>query len=417
MQAVKHMAIYLGSSLLAKAIPFLLLPVLTTYLSTASYGAWSIFQVLLAFMVPMVGMNLHNNITRHFFTKAKPQIAAMLANMTWIVLANAAAAEVLIFGFRRSLEGWLCIPAEWLLLLPVIAAMSALKNDYLTLLRNAKRAWRFGALEVASTAVTFAAAVMLIVWFGRDWEGMAGALTFSALLFGPYALLMTVRSGFFARNWDRETIRALFVVSLPFVPHALGGVVINMSDRLFIDQMLGKEAVGIYSVGAVFGMSVSVVMAAFNKTWSPWMHEQLAHIDDRKKRKIVRLTYLLAGAIFVLPAAVWALAVLVMPYVIDKTFFGAREYIAWIAYGYAVQSLYFLVFPYLIHTGKTAYLTKITVTAALINLLANYLLIRQNGAVGAAQATVIAYAVMSLGIWYHATRVYTMPWKGKSCAN
>jgi O-antigen/teichoic acid export membrane protein len=413
MSMIKHAAIYLGSSIVGKAIPFALLPILTAYLTPEEFGVWSVYQVLMAFMVPLVGLNLQNNITRNFFSVSKERLASIMSNIIIIVIFNTLTLLIILFLMRVHIEKWLDIKSSWLMLLPIIALFTMFKQLYLTLLRNQKEPFRYGAFEIAFTIIMFVIATSLIIGAGFKWQGMVIAATASAIMFGTIGFFFLYTSGYIAKGLNGKTIRQLVIISLPFFPHGVGGIVINMSDRLFIDQMVGKEAVGVYSVGFMFGMIVSIVMGAFNKAWSPWVHEQLANIGDDEKKRLVRVTYLILLLIPLLPIFVWILSLVLMPIMIDARYFEAGQYIVWIAFGYAVQSLYFLVFPYLVHTGKTIYLAKVTFLAALVNLIGNYFLIKCNGTIGAAQATVIAYSIMSIGIWYHASRVYKMPWFGQ----
>src|SRR5690554_888477 len=85
----KGFAIYLGSSVINKAIPFLLLPILTKYLTPEEYGILAIYQVMISFVMPLIGMNMQNNITRNFFSKSKEFVAQIIFNML-VVLTIAA---------------------------------------------------------------------------------------------------------------------------------------------------------------------------------------------------------------------------------------------------------------------------------------------------------------------------------------
>ena len=67
MQIVKNSVIYLGSSILSKSIPFLLLPILTKYLSPAEYGNLSIFLIFISIYGAFVGMALHTNIAKNYY--------------------------------------------------------------------------------------------------------------------------------------------------------------------------------------------------------------------------------------------------------------------------------------------------------------------------------------------------------------
>ena len=64
---IKSFAIYTVAGALNKMIPLLVLPVLTKYLAPVEFGIWSIYQVLLTFVTPVVGMNSQANITRKIF--------------------------------------------------------------------------------------------------------------------------------------------------------------------------------------------------------------------------------------------------------------------------------------------------------------------------------------------------------------
>src|SRR5690606_18660157 len=91
----KGFAIYLGSSVINKAIPFLLLPILTKYLTPEEYGVLAIYQVMISFVMPLIGMNMQNNITRNFFSRSKEFVAQIIFNML-VVLTIASIAITFI---------------------------------------------------------------------------------------------------------------------------------------------------------------------------------------------------------------------------------------------------------------------------------------------------------------------------------
>ena len=71
---LKGFGAYFASSILNRSIPLLLLPVLTGYLAPEDYGLLSVFQALMAFLVPVIGMNLHANITRVYFREDRKSV-------------------------------------------------------------------------------------------------------------------------------------------------------------------------------------------------------------------------------------------------------------------------------------------------------------------------------------------------------
>lgn len=404
-------SVYLGSSLVNKALPFFLLPVMTRYLSPAEYGTVTIYQTLISFTVPFVGMSIHQNVTRNFFRVEQEELARIVSNVVFILASSATlftlALSVYLL-FRSKLFG---IPSGWLYSLPLIAFMNMINQSNLAILLNKRQATLFGAFEITKTLVNLSVSILLVAVIHLGWQGRAAGVATESIVFGIVGLIHIYRTGYFQRGVSRRRIKELLAISLPLIPHGVGGVAMSMMDRLFLNQMMGKEAVGIYSVGYAFGSLTLLVTEAFNRVWSPWMYGQLANMTDNKRRRIVRLTYLYKVGVVALALVVTAASYVILPIMAAAQFHSAISVVIWVALGYSVRGIYTMFFPYLLHAGKTRYFAFVTLGAGLVNALANYLLIPINGIEGSAQATLISWLVMYLAVWWYASRIYPMPWR------
>ena len=406
----KGFAIYLASSVINKAIPFLLLPILTRYLSTEEYGILAIYQVMISFGMPIVGMHMQNNITRNFFSKSKDFIAKMVFNLFVVLTVSSTIFIFTISAYLLAGGTQFSIPQQWLYVLPLIAFMNMVNSFNLTILRNRKRAVEYGAFEISRTIIDLSITIILIVVYAFSWEGRATGILVGSMLIGIISIYRIWQSGYLLIEIDTSQIKEILKISLPLIPHALGMVIITLSDRIFIDQMVSTSAVGIYTVGYQFGMIMTLFVLAFNKTWSPWMYELLAEEKEENKVTIVKATYLISCAFIVLAIIVTGISYYLLPFMTADEYHGGFIYVIWIAMGYAFNGMYTLVFPYGVHVGRTSYLGITTFSAAIINLVANYYLISMNGALGAAQATLISYGLMFLIVWWYSNRIYKMPW-------
>jgi len=406
----KGFAIYLGTSVINKAIPFLLLPILTHYLSTEEYGILAIYQVMISFGMPIVGMNMQNNITRNFFSKTKEYVAGMVFNLFIVLVVSSAIFLILISAYLMAGGDQFSIPQRWLYVLPVIAFMNMVNSFNLVILRNRKRAAEYGSFEISRTVIDLSLTILLIVVYAYGWEGRASGIMIATIIIGVISFIRIWKSGYLKIEFDSSKIKEILIISIPLIPHALGMAIITLSDRLFIDQMVSTSAVGIYTVGYQFGMIMTLVVIAFNKTWSPWMYELLAKGNDEYKRTIVKATYLMSVAFIILAFIVTGISYYLLPFMVAEEYHGGFIFVIWIAMGYAFNGMYTLVFPYGVHVGKTSYLGITTFFAAMINLVANYYLIRLNGPLGAAQATLISYAVMFFIVWWYSNKLFPMPW-------
>ena len=88
MKFLKDSLIYLSSSTLSKAAPYLLLPFLTTYLEPVEFGMLSIFLVTTTLYVALIGMSMQANITKNFFSKSKFYLSLIIGNIFFILLAT-----------------------------------------------------------------------------------------------------------------------------------------------------------------------------------------------------------------------------------------------------------------------------------------------------------------------------------------
>lgn len=410
MSVVKHSVIYLGSSTINKAIPFLLLPILTKYLSPSEYGILAIFQLMITFYTAFIGMNSHMNVSKDFFKYSQSHMAKLIGNILFIVSLSSVTFLAITLVITIFFNEIFSIPSHWLQVMPLLSFMLMVNTINLTILRNEGKAYLFGIFEIANTALNMGVTIVLLVIFHYGWYSQAIGISLSYFVFFVIGIAFMRKRGYLSFELDIGEMKSILKISLPLIPHVLSGIVITMSDRLFIEQMVSLEMVGIYSVGYMFGMVVILFTDAFIKAWNPWFFKQLSTPTDAKKRKIVQYSYIYTIGIFILAIFISLAAELIMPYFVDEKFYKAKEFILWIALGYAVHGVYKIFFPYLVHISKTSFLAVSTVLAALINLLLNYVLINQYGAIGAAYATIIAFIVSAGLVFWYQNKHYYMPW-------
>jgi O-antigen/teichoic acid export membrane protein len=410
MQIVKNSIIYLGSSILNKMIPFLLLPVMTKYLTPKEYGILSIYLIIISVYNAFIGMNMHTNVSKNYFKISKEQLSLYIGNIFYILSITFVFYSLVNFVVSIYFDTVFSIPSQWLLIIPFISVMMMVNEINTTILRNEQRAYMFGVFEVSNTISKMGFTVLFLLVFSMSWYSQVIGTLIGALLFSIVGIVYMRKRNYISMKFDKEKIKSILNISIPLIPHVLGGVVIAMSDRLFIEKMVSIEAVGIYSVGYMFGMIVMLFTDAFIKAWSPWFYRSLMEPTDSKKERIVKYTYIYIVGIFTLAIFISIIGEFILPYFVDEKFFGASEFILWISIGYAIQGVYKIFFPYLVHISRTSFLAVSTVMAAFFNLLFNYLFIKQFGTIGAAYATALSFAVSALLVFWYQQKHYNMPW-------
>jgi len=404
MTLVKNSFVYLGTELINKAIPFLLLPLLTKYLTPIEYGVYGMYQVLISFLIPFVSMSLDINITRKFFKVNKEEMSKILNSILLILNINVVFALLIIFFISLFYSNLFGIPSNILLLMPLIIFVQAINSFNLTILRNNEKALIYGLFQIAITAINFLFAVILLIYFKLSWMSLVYGILiahFFVSIFSFFSLKKQYKIGF-----NFYSFKDIYKVSLPLIFHLLGGSIIFLSDRLFIQQMEGLKEVGLYSVGNQFGMITMIVINAIIMAVNPWMFKKLANNDKDLIKKSLYLMFLF----LMLGLIIWKVSLFVFPYVVDKSYLKATDVILWITLGFVARGFYQIFYNVIVHEGKTNIFMYITFSAGAINLLLNYYLIKINGMVGAAQATFIVFVIMFIIAFYYANKISSIKW-------
>ncbi|MFG6106700.1 oligosaccharide flippase family protein [Leptothoe sp. EHU-05/26/07-4] len=412
---VSSYSIYLGSNILSSAIPFIFLPILTRYLSPADYGLVITFKILLTIFSILIGVNTHGALTRTYFKLKGLDFQKYLYNLLIICFSS-----FLLFLFITPISFKfnplsIDMPQKWILFLILFSLFEAFSKLLLSLWRAQEKSFSFGLFNILKALLNVALSALLIIHLKMNWQGRILGIIITGSIFGLIALYKLWRNHisndiFQIKSIDINHIRNALFFGLPLIPHALSGWMINYIDRFFIASMIGMSEVGIYSVAYQIGNIIGILALSFNQAWSPFLFKQLSKNNNQVKLNIVRFTYAYFLIICILAISLSLFFSVIAPFVVGKAFQCATQYVIWVALGYAANGMYFMIVNYIFYAEKNYYLTLITLFSALVNIILNYVLIIYNGAIGAAQATTITYAITFLLSWHVAKQVYAMPW-------
>lgn len=392
------------------AVPLFLLPWLTRVLSPTEYGLVAMFTILTQLVSALTGLSVQGAVGIRYFQRDEidfPRYVAsclvVLAGSTLVVLALAAATMPLIERLTQLSSGWIILAI-------VVSSAQFVIQVQLSIWQASRQPMKFAALRLGQVGVDVLASLSLVIALGYAWEGrplgVAMGFAFAAVL-AAYRL--------FAAGWlrfpaDRKQMTDALRFGLPLVPHALGGMLIALSDRLVITNLLGLAEAGIYTVAVQIGLAVLLVADGVNRTVSPWIFEQLKLQDDDANIRIVRLVYgylllMLAGG-----AIAGSIAAYLMPLLAGDEFGAAAQLIPYIAFGQAIGGMYLMVSNFVFYAGATGRLAMITLSAGLANIALSYLLISRFGLAGAPIAFVFAQTILFLGAWLLAAKAIPLPW-------
>tara|TARA_R110000868_G_scaffold345769_2_gene606867 strand:+ start:195 stop:1448 length:1254 start_codon:yes stop_codon:yes gene_type:complete len=406
----KNASIYTVSDIINKLVPFILLPVLTRYLSPSDYGIISIFAVFTSILGVFISLETHGAISVKFFKISREKLKIYIANVLLIVAVTTSLVLFIVIIFHSYITELLALPTEWLIIGVFVTVLIFFTTINLILWQSEHKPIPLGIYQISESIFNLSLSLVLIVGFGMGWRGRLIAISIAALLFGFLSFTLLFKRNYLNLKLSKPYLKDALKFGVPLLPHALSTWVRTGIDRVFLTMLISTTATGLYTVGFQIASVIMVITTAFNKAYTPFLFEKLKDITLPQKKILVKYGYLYFLGLLLLATGLS----LTGPYIVDiflgKEFIESQEYITWFAFGFAFYGMYSMLVNYVLYTQKTIYLSYVTFSIGLLHVGLSYLLITNNGTIGAVQATAIISFITFLAVWWLSNKLFPMPW-------
>ena len=185
---VKTSLTYLTGSVINSALPLLLLPVLTRYLSPTDYGIVATSTVLVQIFSAVVGINAYGLIGRTHFDEDHDVHSKLVSTSLLLAAALSAVLVLILLPMQGLIEGLTKFPGSWAAITVFLALTAVVQTTYLSILQARTEARRFISIQILSTAVNLGFSFLFVVALGMDWRGRILAIVGTALLIAVLAV-------------------------------------------------------------------------------------------------------------------------------------------------------------------------------------------------------------------------------------
>ena len=388
------------------------MPILTRLLSTFDYGIIATFNAIKTNANPVISMATPGAVGRAYYDRDKEGFDfqcyvynALVVN--FVLLLIVLLVLVIFKNFIPGVEG---IGIFWLFLIPIIVWAAATSNIKVKLWIYQQHPRNNGIFRVLQSVAEFGFSILLVSFFLKNWKGRIVGVGITEVIFCVVAVYILYRYDKLNPVLNIKYIKDILKFGLPLLPHSFGWMLIWTADKYLLNSMVGVSATGVYGVGYAIAASISLLAAPVDTSAEPIIYEKLSNLNDQTAGKMVVASYGYFVLLIVAAIVLWLLSPFILKILVDRKFWGASDYILWIALGYSAHGMSRLLNKYISYSKKTYLMSYNTFAAGLIAVVANYVLIKMNGAVGAAQATCIAYMAYLLLTWRTANKLYPMPW-------
>ena len=397
MELLKHISGYTLISVITGAISFLLLPILTKHLSPEDYGILSIFNASTRFLAALIPLGMSNLLLVYLIEKKKeyPLYLKSFVKTTFIICVFCTTVISIILFFINDLFG---LPPLLAISLPLIALMIVYLETISSYFIYLKQFKNYAKYTLVKFFIEIALVIVLVILYPFNWKGRIAALAISLLLICIYATFYFVKNKILQlRIKTTYHNKDLIKKGSPLVFMGISIMVMNLSDRFFIEYFVGLKETGIYGIASTLAGILLMIIGALLNVLRPIIYEKLKLGDNLKE--LNKLTFKFTTGLLTASVLLYFSTPILFKHMINERFHNALELTSPLIFSLFFWGIYSYFSSFLMYLNQTKIIGVISILSTIFNLFLNYFFVLHYGSIGAAYSTLITYFVISIIIY------------------
>jgi len=393
----KSVAWYSLGNIFIRSLSFILLPLYSNLIPTKEFGNYALLLSIYAIASVFYQFGMHGAFNKYFIAARsdKRRIMVFSTILNFVILSGIIL-TVLFFIFAYQVSIMIFGDTNFVYLLKLIFAALFIETltFYILFLLKTKEESKKAVTYSAIGAIFNLVLNILFVYFLKlSVSGiiLAQLISSSILLI---LLIGTIKDDYIFKI-DKDLLKGLLKFSYPLAIAGLFSSAVDVADRFILNDLLGREQVGIYSFAYRIALVMNVFVISFRSAWSP--HSlNLFYSKDYKASFGKTLSRLVAVSCILLLAVSLFAGYLFEIRIFDFAFFNSSYKpgiiilpLVIIGYIFSGISSFYSVYPYI--ANKSYHFLISDFIAFGTNIILNFILIPQLGLLGAAFATAIGF--------------------------
>jgi O-antigen/teichoic acid export membrane protein len=439
-------ALYGLSSMIGRAINFLLVPVYTSLLLPAEYGIVTELYAYAAFFNILYLFGMETTYFR-FANKKDADEAHIFNHVNTQVLFGSVIISAIIFLATPYIAAHLSIDNEnktaadfaaYIYYIVLILFTDAALSIAFARLRMRNKAFWFASVKLMNIGVTVLLNIILL-WgipvllvsdsisegtkqFILTWYDPADLVSYifiSNLLANLLQLpfLLKAFAGF-RFVWDTYLYKPMLVYALPLMVMGMAGMINEMLDRLILRELLPDDfypgstklhALGVYGACYKLSMFMTLAIQAFRYAAEPFFFSRAADKNSPQLFADIMKWFVLVCLLIFL--AVSLNIGIVKHFLGSKAFWEGLAVVPILLLANLFLGVYYNLAIWFKLTDKTYWGIYISLFGATITVIGNIILIPVMGYIGAAYVTLFCYASMAVFSYLLGHKYYPIPYQ------
>lgn len=392
--------LYTFSSILVKAIGFLLLPIYTMFLTPDDYGITNLVSNFSNVMSIIAAFSLYSAVTRFYADYKYDREKLKNFYGTVIVFVFGTSSILAIFGVAFQQVFINCF-FEGITFYPIvlIAFFNLIFACQHTIHQSIMSSMQEGQKYTIINLIVFVCTVCLnLIFIGIFRLGAVGVLLATLIINLLYFIFMLndlIKNNLISFRFDRGLLKEALKYSIPIMPHNLSTSVASWISRLFLNSSGSLASVGLYSVATQFGTIIDTVQISVNAAFTPWFYEVMNQGDNKSKQDIVGLSRFLLILYSILYMIIGLFSQEALIIMATDSYIIAWTVIPILVVAFSVKSIYYFYVNVLFYYKDAAKKIFVaTIIGSFADIVLAFVLVHEYGMYGAAVAFLIAKVII-----------------------
>ena len=395
---------------------FVLVPLHTDTLDTASYSDNTYFYVYAAFFNVLLTYGMETAFFRFF---SKSETKEKVFSTTLISLSvTTVVVFVLVFIFNQQIAESLGLRLDYFNYLAGVIALDTLVVAPFAYLRATGKPIKFTAIKLSNIAI-YVVLNFFFLWAipkfgiaisGYDKSDLVKYIFISNIAASAFTLILL--SPYFFKTklvFDKAILKQMLNYSWPIMVAGLAYVINENFDKWILPQLLDKDINGAYAGCYKIAVFMTIFIQAFRLGAEPFFFNHANEKNAKQTYATIMKYFVVFGSLMLLFIVAY-LDIFKVLIVRDESYWIALDIIPIVLLANLCLGIYFNLAIWYKLTDKTRYGMYISIIGAIITITFNMLLIPKFGFIAAAWATLLAYLSMVVISYVLGQKHYKVPY-------
>ena len=276
-QQVKASFWFVICGFLQRAISLLTTPIFSRFLTTSEYGIFSVYHTWQDIIIIFASLNLALGVYLRGLIKYEDDQEEFTESLQSLYLIN----FFIVFGiyllFHKSWNIIFELPTVYVCLM-FADMMFQVSFQFWSARQRVKFYYKsLVSLTIFHSIVTPICSIIAVTYGkNRVSARICVSVLTDVVFFGPLFVKMF---------WHKDKIisrkywKYALAYNLPLIPHYLSQILLNQSDRVMINNMVGASKAGIYSLAYSAAAILTIVNQSILNSYNPWMYQKYETVN------------------------------------------------------------------------------------------------------------------------------------------